>query len=65
MKMGTTLRLMLGAFPISQGRPVTLVRDGSPPVTANYLSGVPCPATPADRVGAHVDYFPTRAAFPK
>jgi hypothetical protein len=23
------------------------------------------PTTPADRVGAHVDYFPTRAAFPK
>jgi hypothetical protein len=23
------------------------------------------PTTPADRVGARVDYFPTRAAFPK
>jgi len=42
-----------------------LVRDGSPPVTANHLSDVPYPTTPADRVGAHVDYFPTRATSPK
>lgn len=38
---------------------------GLPPVTANHLSDVPYPTTPTDRVGAHVDYFPTRATFPK
>jgi hypothetical protein len=42
----------------------TLALDGSPPVTANHPSDVPCPLPPADRVGARVDCFPTRAAFP-
>ena len=43
----------------------TLTRDGSPPVTANSPFRRAVPTTPADRVGARVDYFPTRAAFPK
>src|SRR5262245_8791530 len=42
----------------------TLVHDGSPPVTANSPFRRAVPTTPADRVGARVDYFPTRAAFP-
>jgi hypothetical protein len=42
-----------------------LVRDGSPPVTANHPSDVPYPLPRRIRVGARVDYFPTRAAFPK
>jgi hypothetical protein len=43
----------------------TLALDGSPPVTTNHPFRRAVPTTPADRMGARVDYFPTRAAFPK
>jgi hypothetical protein len=42
-----------------------LVRDGSPPCNCEPPFRRAVPTTPAGRVGARVDYFPTRAAFPK
>jgi hypothetical protein len=42
-----------------------LALDGSPPCIYEPPYRRAVPTTPTDRVGARVDCFPTRAAFPK
>jgi hypothetical protein len=43
----------------------TLALDGVSPCNCEPPYRRAVPTTPADRVGARVDCFPTRAAFPK
>jgi len=57
------VRLPPAAAALSQRRGRYPRYDGSPPFHGSP-SRRAVPTTPADRMGAHVDYFPIRAAFP-